>query len=607
MGKVIYKLPSRAITSKSGARFVLLVMGIAVLVLLGVTLSPSPKSSEEPWITRIFDSADDESSRSSSEAGRSTATAESSTEYAGDKTGLSSARGISDQTSHPNPFVSTSDVFKPEDTLSQASASNSQTLNQERIEDASETPLDDDEFDDLADNELGELSISGWVRTEMGDPAQAIEVSSLLKRSFADQRSKPSIPNPSRLTVQTDANGAFQFGKVSDGEYEVRVDANGYYESARKLVRAGADSVLLVVQETLSREVYLYGFVDGADGNFLPGVKVVPTGIRTTKTTYTDAAGNYSMYLPVSGKSRTYTLRFTLDGYRERLLPLQIGKTNEAESFQLNAQLEPIGELTTVAGSIMSTNGTPVHGAIVQMSSPVHRRSYRAVSDRSGQFLLSDIEVAEGYRFWVRSEGYRDYLQEGVTVNHARQRLPVTLEPLDNRTLAGRMVDSTGKPIPGFTLWVRSTQAATSQALQVTSNQAGMFSIDNVPEGAVNLLSQSTPLVTVSGTGLASGTDQEVKVTLDTGSYHVSGQVMDFHGEPMPGARAMLLWSHNENGIHSQSKRETAADANGLLRFSHLGPGVHTLIVEAPGYRSARIEHNVEMNGASIPIQLVDL
>jgi hypothetical protein len=361
------------------------------------------------------------------------------------------------------------------------------------------------------------------------------------------------------------------------------------------------------VPDALSREVYVYGFVDGADGNLLPGVKVVPIGVRTTETAYTDAAGNYAMYVPVSGNGRTYTLRFALDGYRERLLPLQIGKTNEAESFQLNSRLEPIGELTTVAGSVTGTDGTPVHGAVVQMSSPIHRRSYRAVSDRSGQFVLSDIEVAEGYRFWVSSEGYRDYLQEGVTVSQAGPRLPVTLEPLNNGTLTGRMVDSTGKQIPGFTLWVRSSQTTSSQALQVTGNQAGMFSIDNVPEGAISLSSLSTPFVTVSGIEPASGTDQEVEVTLDTGSYQAFGQVMDAHGEPMPGVRAKLLWSHKENGIHSQSRRETAADASGLFRFSQLGPGVHTLIVEAPGFRPARIEHDVQISGTLIPIQLVGL
>jgi hypothetical protein len=67
----------------------------------------------------------------------------------------------------------------------------------------------------------------------------------------------------------------------------------------------------------------------------------------------------------------------------------------------------------------------------------------------------------------------------------------------------------------------------------------------------------------------------------------LSGQMVNLLGNAI--ANFSLTWSHVQDGVCSTSRRTTAAGAQGDLRFTPLGPGPHTIAMNVPGYKPARL------------------
>jgi hypothetical protein len=310
--------------------------------------------------------------------------------------------------------------------------------------------------------------------------------------------------------------------------------------------------------------------------------------------------------LAVSVSPRDYKLRFLKEGFRERRLSLQTRDFHESENIELNAQLEPLANLAPVGGVVTNTQSMPIRGARVELYSASLKRSYRKVSDGSGEFLFPEVEVAPDYRLWVRPlDRYQDYIQSGLEVPAAGLYLPIALEPQGISSLRGQMMDLNGKPVPRFSMWLRSASATVPTALPVTGDGLGYFFVDELPAGKLSFQTNSIPYISVSGIALAPGAEEYVQLTLDWGNYMMAGYVLSSEDEPVPGAEVSLLWLHDNKGMRSHSRRKTVADAGGYFLFNQLGPGLHTLNITALGFYSARREHEVGgESGTEILVQL---
>jgi protocatechuate 3,4-dioxygenase beta subunit len=451
------------------------------------------------------------------------------------------------------------------------------------------------------DNELSQLSISGYVFNQAGEPISGMEVSTFAKRLF--QRIKDIAYAPSRNSTHTDINGFFNFQNLTEGEYEVSTKDTLRYRAAKAVFRTGVISAVLIVEEKLENWAYVYGNVANTMGTLLAGVKVVPIG-QAGQGIYTDNVGNYGFSLAVRGSKKNYTIRFIREGYREKRLTLRDSDVYGVEKVQLNALMVPINELATVTGSVTDINGSPIHGARVQLYSANLMRSFQTVSDRSGFFSLHDVEIAPDYRLWVHpKDKYKDYIEEAIVVNPGGALLSVILEPLDIGSLTGQIVDLFGNPLPQFSLWLRSSYI--QQYMLVTSDQNGYFFVKELPAGEISLETRSSPYFTIYGIRVSPGENKNVQLILDTGSYETRGQVIDSFGNPVPGAKVSLLWFHQGGDIRSRSSRKTASDGNGYFLFTQLGPDIHSVSVTAPGYRSAR--EDVDVNSDEVLIQLQEV
>jgi hypothetical protein len=483
----------------------------------------------------------------------------------------------------------------------------SQTTDQRNAEldDGLENPLGeqtDDPLEDQPDDQLdGYLSISGRVLDEAGEPLAGIELIARATRLFQLDEGTAIPPSLREQRTRTGVDGTYHFGQLPDGEFTIRTTATDEYSTAQITVRAGVDFADLVLPQLALR---VHGVILDRGGEPLAGVRVLPaaSGAQARRS---DAGGRYELVFVLKGTTRGFSIRFEQAGYHAQQVQLDETHWREVKSLALDVAMEPVEVRAEVAGSLVSTAGEPVAGETVRLYSPRRKRSFSAVSDHAGAFSIGGVETADDYHLTVHPKGpYRDYTERNLRVTADGLYLEIALEPLElGGRLSGQMVDLDGNPIPHFTLTLRNNDAV-RRSMQVTGDAQGYFVVEGAPEGKLVFETRSMPHLSISGIQLNQGTESNILLVVDWGEYEVSGAVVDSDDNPVSVPDVSLSWTHDEDGVRSYSNRKTAADADGHFQFTGLGPGRHTLHVNVPGFKSARLHHEVGYEGNEVVVRL---
>jgi hypothetical protein len=425
--------------------------------------------------------------------------------------------------------------------------------------------------------------VSGQVLTEQGQPAPHIEVIATLTRLFEppEGSAHPDVEGLEWIT-RTNAAGAFRLVDLFDGEYSLRTrESHAYPGSTSTTIRAGADDVKLVVVQ--QRDIWIDGYVVDPQGQPLGDVWVSP-GHAAEPGTASDAGGGFSFLLTVRS-DRTEVLTLRAEGYREQRISISRNDWFDRQQVELTVTMQPEMTRASVSGWVQSSEGRPVVGEQVYLQRA--QQKYRATTDETGGFLIPEVEIGGGYILWlVPRTGYRDFRQEGIKVPSAGLNdLRIILDPLDVGRLSGRLLDTAGNPVPNFTLLIRTGAAS----VPVTSDGAGFFAVDDVPEGPVQLETNSFPRLITSGIQLPAGGEAEVVALLDIGNQQVSGRVIDDRGAPVAGANVTLSWTQRQPPLLHESLRQSVSAADGGFLFTRLGAVPHQIIVQAPGFLRAEL------------------
>jgi hypothetical protein len=440
--------------------------------------------------------------------------------------------------------------------------------------------------------------IGGSVLETGGAPAAGLAVGLKPRRLFN------AAGSTAPQNTATDARGRFAFSQVADGEYEIATEKTERYERAMTVVRAGVESAVLVVEPRAENTVSIRGVVESATGGPLQGVRVDAIGHASLSAT-TDARGAYALRVPADSRVEQTSLRFRHTGYRDRRWTIADGLRSSDYEVIGNVRLEADTAGLPVTGFVTSTSGAPVARAQVQLNSTARARAYRGVTDAAGRFTLTNVEAGADYRLWVRPQsGFKDGLLENVVVDAATQ-LEVQLSPIGAATLKGRLVTPDGAPVPGFTLFLATANAAATRSPSVTSDGQGRFVAADLPEGRVALQTRAAPALSVTGIELSAGApDTEVTVVVDVGAHRLDGRLLTSDGSPAAGVSVSLEWSASIGGVTSRSSRQTVADADGHFTFTQLGSGVHIVTAALAGAGSARLEHPVGAGAEPVQITL---
>ncbi len=402
-----------------------------------------------------------------------------------------------------------------------------------------------------------------------------------------------------RYLTESDPAGAYSFTDLPDGEYVLRTPAHGPYAAARIGVRAGVQNADIMLVETDG--VIVAGQVRTDAGEPLEGVTVLPIVVGVPSVT-TDADGHFEIPVTLKPGSRSLALRFQRPGYAEQSVSLHAEQL-QSDTVSLDVAMEAIDYWTAVSGRVVAPDGSPLAGRSVQLRPAAEPRIYRTTTSEEGVFSFPAVEAPAAYRLIVAgAPDHRDIDRRiDVTVDHTY--FDIELEPFEFGEISGQLVNLDGAPIPDFNLVLRSTASSTPNAL-VTSDADGYFLIPEAPAGELVVASQSTPAILVQGVRLEAGSELHVPIVLDWGSHELRGLVVDRHGHPVPASRIILSWTHEADGIRSRTTRRTRTDAYGHFTFSRLGPGPHALSVDAPGFRTAALNHDSSREGYELTVRL---
>lgn len=440
-------------------------------------------------------------------------------------------------------------------------------------------------------------AISGRVLTAAGVGLSGITIVAAPERLTAQQVSDSGTL---RFWTVTDSLGAYSLDGLPDGEYTIRSQSNDPYPSARISARAGVDYADLVVAPDLA--TVAEGRVRDAAGQPLEGVTVLPV-LPGQASVLTGDDGRFR--LPVRTKSTidSFAIRFQLPGFHEQTGQFAIPGDGASKRAAINVVMQAVESWTSVQGTVYSASGKPLAGRTVELRPQSAPRSYKTTTDRRGQYAFPVVESPADYRLIVfGGADHKDY-QQSLHVTADMGELDVVAEAYEFGEVTGQLVNLSGEPVPNFALLVRNTGSRQPNTL-VSTDKHGNFDIPAAPAGKLVVASQSTPSILVEGLLLKPGDKLHLPLVLDWGQNEIHGVVVNALGNPVPASRIVLQWSHQSDGITTKTTRRTAADTQGHFAFSRLGPGTHSLQVDAAGFAPVVVDHDVSRQGYNLTVRL---
>ena len=368
-----------------------------------------------------------------------------------------------------------------------------------------------------------ERSILGQVLDQQGTPVGGLEVKAQLYRPARDG----TLLMPRSQAEQRDetgANGSFEISELQDGEYEVRTVAGDDYGSAKAIVRAGADAVLLTVPKRA--ELRVFGQVASGAGELLPGVSVAQFG-SPGRRTRTDEEGRYELLVTAGDGSGLAGITFRAEGYLAERGDVSASEGAGLAELRVDAKLEPVGQTAAVQGHLLDERYEPVAGEHVYLYSPRLRTHYQAVSSPDGTVVFPAVAARPDYPVRVSPHGpCKGYTKAALDLSADTSGLEIVLETLALGKLSGRMVDVTGAPVAGFSLRLISADAP-ARWREVRGDAEGYFQVDEVPEGEPDLQTASAPKLRIAGVWVDAQAEADVDLVLDWGTAALDGRVVD--------------------------------------------------------------------------------
>ncbi|MGC4122684.1 MAG: carboxypeptidase regulatory-like domain-containing protein [Myxococcales bacterium] len=251
------------------------------------------------------------------------------------------------------------------------------------------------------------------------------------------------------------------------------------------------------------------------------------------------------------------------------------------EEFELGAGEEreanlSLGQGGTVFGAVRDPEGAGVGGCKVEAFDTIHGRT-TAASDTGtgGQYWIAGVPQAI-YLIVASCNAGRAELG-GVRVADGAQ-VQVDLR-LGAGTIAGRVVDSAGKPVAGAAIAARPDGSAAPESPAGSSRADGSFELHGLT-GSRFAVSATAPQGRAERAGVVPGTKD---IVLALGSGDLEGKVVGDRGEPVTD---FVVYAEPLSLEAGRPRSQRFLSPAGDFKMS-LSPGRYGLKVGAPGYSSS--------------------
>jgi protocatechuate 3,4-dioxygenase beta subunit len=450
---------------------------------------------------------------------------------------------------------------------------------------------------DASNDDKAGFLISGRVLSADGESLEGVSVVALPERLDDDAI---KLSDNLRFWTVTDTLGAYSFRGLPAGEYMIRSSRQGSYQPARVYARTGIDYANLVMAR--NSEMLVEGRVLGGFGEPIEGVTVFPT-LLGQASVQTGVDGRFELPLLVKPGIKLLTLQFQMAGYKDQSSRVQLGSDSEPVTDEVKVVMDMVQSWTSLEGTVTDDEGQPLAGRRVELRPQSGRRAQTTETDSSGRYAFAFVDSPADYRLVVSgSSAFKD-VERDIRVTNNGEEVDVVAEAYRFGTVVGRLVNQHGFPVSDFELVLKNVESLKPDAV-VRTDSLGNFEVPAAPAGDLVISSVSTPSILVKGLHLEPGELIDISMVLDLGHHAIRGQVVDSLGNPVSASRVILNWSHRDEQLDTYTTRRTATDSQGRFAFSNLGPGPHSLKVDAPGFLGIEIDHDLSQQGYDLTVRL---
>ncbi|MDB3935515.1 carboxypeptidase-like regulatory domain-containing protein [Granulosicoccus sp.] len=250
-----------------------------------------------------------------------------------------------------------------------------------------------------------------------------------------------------------------------------------------------------------------------------------------------------------------------------------------------------------IAGSVSDKFGNPVQTAVVQLSSVTANVQLTTNSRVGGDFLLEHLLPANDYQLSVKSTPFfvaSDALS--LILENDVENLNIVLDMAHPNSLQCVIENQLGNPISELNLLVGSEEWSVN-AVSISSDQSGKFSLVDFIPGRITLRSVSAPIIFVYGLKLLPDEVNYCHIIVDIGSQSMFGTVTREDGVPIPDVDIRMSFSRShDDGYRSTTARSKVTNATGEFQFFNLGSGARTLKFSAYGFNRHEVDIDPSLN-----------
>ncbi len=457
-------------------------------------------------------------------------------------------------------------------------------------------------------------SISGRVIDEKKQPVRGVQVRiardpslrGLLRRGAAGQ------PLVGERTVLTGPEGQFKLQALAAGHgLTVEGTKTGYTTARRAGIAIKAGERIQNVELTLKAGL-------GARGRVVDGKSLAVAGaeIRAQHRTGRGGGGRFAVLGGRQSQPDAVSAQdggFTLAGLEEGEYEVSVSRQGYAPkttSFTVKGPEQSawppivLSAGVAVSGVVRDGEGNPIGGATVLLLGDAGRPQ-STWTGGDGAFRLSDLAAGKAVMLAVNAEGYAAARSSATP---PAENVAIVLSTTG--TIRGRVQDSSGSPIPEFTVtlsagarggfgnFIARAPGGGAPGPQNFRSADGSFELANVPPGTWTVQASAATYrsADVGGISVAGGeTKEDVVVSLKRGGV-ITGKVLDAAGG-MPIANVTVSWepAGSPPGPAAMAARlldggganVTATDADGRFSFDSLPDGKITITATHPDYLEA--------------------
>ncbi len=421
-----------------------------------------------------------------------------------------------------------------------------------------------------------------------------------------------SNPDGCLPEAPTDAAGRFELKDLAAGTFDLTVRARGFAPlTVPALAVPEGTGTTDAGAVMLARGASIHGLVADAKGNPVDGAEVrakAPEREEIPRLTRGDpgpadavTAADGSFVLEDRSPGETLDLAVTRPGYGPGSAP---GVAVPSET-PVRIVLQPTAR---VAGRTLDPEGKPVAGASVFLSEQESKslggqsvlmpsgRFHRGTADDEGGFSFDGVSPGP-FTLSARAPRRQEAELANLEVKGGQDLTGLDLVLAPGAEVAGKVLSPEGRPVP-------ETEVAVVEAsengfpsfspLRATTDGDGQYRIEGIPPGKHTLEAHAEgyrrAVRDVELTPAAAAVDFALERGLEA-----SGRVVDDAGNPVPGARLLLVAGQN-----AFDSPRTVSGADGTFRFSGLQDGTYRLAALKDGYTSDRKGTTVTLAGAPV-------